>query len=162
MCNGVATDDPTTRTCYLCVAANKTAYKPNNVWSLTHPNCKCKGVRDDVSVQVDFPMGKLTNYLFTDEHKSKMPHKIGYWIEDSAELHQILSAAIKKQYEEGGYKIKTLDEHGQHVQFDIIVQGKRDHTGEIFRIRTGCVLWPYGKIKVATPLLKPKRIKIGG
>ena len=97
-CNGVATKDVKTNTCELCVAANKTAYRPNNVWTQTHPNCKCYGTEENISVQIDFPKHKLTNYLFTDEHKSKMMHKIGYRIEDSEELHQLLSAVVKKQY----------------------------------------------------------------
>ena len=157
---GVATKDIKTNTCELCVVANKTAYKPNNTWTPTHPNCKCKAVNGNVSVQVDFPMDKL-GYLFNDENKEKMMHTAGYRVEDSEEMHQTLSAVIKKQYEEGNYKLKNLNVHGQHVQLEIIIVGKRDHTGEMFRGRTGCVLWPNGKIKVASPMMKVKKITVG-
>ncbi len=97
-CDGVAINDIKTNTCALCVAANKTAYKPNNVWQLTHPNCKCHAVNGSVFVQVDFPMSKLTNYLFVNSDKTKMMHKIGYRIEDSEELQKTLTSVIKNQY----------------------------------------------------------------
>lgn len=152
-CGGLATEDIKTNTCAQCVAANRTAYKPNNVWSLTHPNCKCKAVNGNVSTQVDFPMPKLTKYLFVDSEKTKMMHKIGYRIEDSEELRKSLVSVIKKTYEEGQYKLGTLDNKGQHVQIDTVLLGKRYHEGEIHKCHSGCVLWPNGKIKVATPLI---------
>jgi len=152
-CKGVATKDTETNTCARCVAANKTAYKPNNLWSPTHPNCKCEGINGSATVQVDFPASKLTDYLFVNPDKTQMMHKIGYRIEDSEELRQTLTAVIKKTYEEGRYKLRTLDEKGQHVQIDTILLGKRDHAGELHKCHAGCVLWPYGKIRVATPLI---------
>ena len=33
------------------------------------------------------------------------------------------------------------------------IKGKRDHDKESFNCHIGCVAWPYGKIKIATPLL---------
>lgn len=77
ICSGLATADPVTRTCNLCVAANKTAYS-GEVCTYDHPNCKCDYDDENVTVQVDFPMSKLTGYLFKDVNKSKMMHKIGY------------------------------------------------------------------------------------
>ncbi len=65
----------------------------------------------------------------------------------------MLSAVIKKQYEEGQYKLGTLDNKGQRVQIDTIILGKRDHAGEMHKCHMGCVLWPYGKIRVTTPLI---------
>ena len=35
-----------------------------------------------------------------------------------------------------------------------ILNGKRDHSGEEFNCHVGCVAWPFGKIKIATPLIK--------
>ncbi|MCH5159902.1 MAG: hypothetical protein J1F66_03525 [Clostridiales bacterium] len=75
VCGGEATPDPTTNTCARCVAANKTAYKPNSIWTITHPNCKCYNTNGNVSVQLDFPMSKLTGHLFKDVSKTKMMHK---------------------------------------------------------------------------------------
>ncbi len=34
------------------------------------------------------------------------------------------------------------------------VLGKRGHLLEVFNCHVGCVAWPFGKIKIATPLLK--------
>lgn len=68
-------------------------------------------------------------------------------------MHQTLSAVIKKQYEKGTYKLNYLNTSGVHVQIDTLIMGKRDHAGEMHPCYIGCVLWPYGKIKVATPLI---------
>ena len=142
-----------TNTCARCVAANKTAYKPNNVWPLTHPNCKCQAVSGNVSLQVDFPIRKLTEYWFVKPSKSGIPPSMGFRIEDSEYLQQTLSAVVKKQYEEGNYVMGTLTSTGQHVEIHTVIEGKRDHEGELFNCYVGCVLWPNGKIKVASPLL---------
>ena len=152
-CNGAATGDPLTHTCAKCVAANKTAYRTNEVCTDGHLNCKCTYENGNVVVKVDFPMSKLTGYLFKDANKTKMMHKIGYRIEDSEALHQTLSAVIKKQYEEGNYRVNYLNNNGVHVQIDTVIIGKRDHEGELHKCHVGCVLWPYGKIKVGTPLV---------
>ena len=152
VCEGLAAADPITLTCALCVAANRTAYS-GEVCTYDHPSCKCKFGNGKIVVQVDFPMSKLTGYLFTNANKAKMMHKIGYDIEDSEELRQTLSAVIKKQYEEGAYKYKYLNTTGVHIQIDTVIVGKRDHTGEMHECHIGCVLWPHGKIKVATPLI---------
>lgn len=152
-CKGVAIKDTKTNTCARCVAANNTAYKPNNLWSPTHPNCKCESINGSATVQVDFPMSKLIGYLFVKPNKTQMMHKIGYRTEDSEELRKTLTAVIKNRYENGDYQMRDLDIHGQHVQINTIIVGKRDHTGELHKCHVGCVLWPYGKIKVATPLI---------
>ncbi len=152
-CYGEAEPDLVTRTCDLCVAANKTAYAANNLWQPTHPNCKCESSNAGITAQVDFDMRKITKYLFKNTNKSKMMHKIGYRIEDSQELHNTLTAVIYKQYELGNYTLGALDKHGQHVQVNTLILGKRDHVGELHKCHIGCVLWPYGKIKVATPLV---------
>lgn len=131
-CGGAATADPATNTCLLCAAANKTAYKQKNMWSLTHPNCKCAAVNGNVTVQLDFPIRKLTEYWFVNPKKSGIPPKMGFRIEDSEELHKTLSSVVKKQYEEGKYAIGVLDSHGQHVEIHTVIAGKRDHEGELF------------------------------
>lgn len=126
VCEGEATYDPLTRTCKLCVAANRTAYSAE-VCAYEHPHCKCTYKNNSVTVKVDFPMQKLTNYLFTNENKSAMMRRIGYTVEDSDTLRQTLSAVIKKQYEEGNYTIGVLDNHGVRIQINTVFIGKRDH-----------------------------------
>lgn len=153
ICGGTAEPDFATRTCDLCVAANKTAYAVSNSWQPTHPNCKCESSNANITAQVDFPMRKLTKYLFVDPNKSKMMHKIGYRIDDSEDLHTTLTAIVYQQYELGNYKLGALDKHGQRLQINTLFLGKRDHEGELHECHIGCVLWPYGKIKVATPLI---------
>lgn len=156
ICGGAATEDLASRTCAICVAVNRTAYKPNAVCTYEHAHCKCVYDNTHLSAHVDFPISKITEYLFVDVNKAKMMRSMGYSKEDSTALHKTLSAVIKKQYEDGNYELGTLDIHGQRVQINTVLLGKRDHKGEMFDCHIGCVLWPYGKIKVTTPLIKEK------
>ena len=43
---------------------------------------------------------------------------------------------------------------GQHFTVNFTLNGKRDRAKEKFNCHVGCVAWPFGKIKIATPLIK--------
>lgn len=83
-----------------------------------------------------------------------MMHTMGYVVEDSSELYDFLKKEIESKFLAGKYILKELNEHGQHFMVKIILEGKRDHVKETFDCHVGCIAWPYGKIKIATPLLK--------
>ena len=53
-----------------------------------------------------------------------------------------------------GIWLQILNENGQHFTVHFLLKGKRDHINEKFNCHVGCVAWPFGKIKVATPLIK--------
>ena len=83
-----------------------------------------------------------------------MMRTMGYIIEDANELYQLIQTEVENKFLFGGYKLKSLNEHGQHFTVNFTLNGKRDHAKEKFNCHVGCVAWPFGKIKIATPLIK--------
>ena len=69
-------------------------------------------------------------------------------------MYALIENEVENRFLVGKYHLKKLNENGQHFTVNISVQGKRDHEKEKFNCHVGCVAWPFGKIKVATPLLK--------
>ncbi len=156
-CKGVAVEDENTKTCALCVALNDTVFKNNNKPEYYHPNCKCKTKEYNLKeVKLDFPIEKITNYLFVNPNKLAMMKTMGYNNEDSIEIHLYLQQLIRKSFQLGKYRLGVLNEKGQHFAISFKLQGKRDHIEKIFNCYIGCVAYPNGKIKVATPLIKEK------
>lgn len=154
-CGGLATEDDKTHTCAICVALNETVFKNNNKPVYYHPNCKCKNKKYNLTeVKFDFPIQKITSYLFVNESKKAMMRTMGYIAEDYEELYKIIEMEVGNKFLMGNYKLKTLNENGQHFSINFTLDGKRDHVKEKFNCHVGCVAWPFGKIKVATPLLK--------
>lgn len=154
-CNGVAASDESTRTCALCVALNHTVFRNDNKPFYYHPNCKCKNKTHDlIEVVFDFPLQKITGYLFVNQNKKAMMRSMGYLVEDARELYHLIQSEVKNKFLSGDYKLQVLNNHGQHFTVNFTLNGKRDHAKEKFNCHVGCVAWPFGKIKIATPLLK--------
>ena len=154
-CDGVAVYDEKTRTCALCVALNRTVFRNNNKPEYYHPNCKCENEEYELKkVTFDFPLRKVTQYLFVNENKKAMMRKMGYTAEDAQEIYDIIEREVENRFLLGNYVLKVLNENGQHFSVNIILNGKRDHMREKFKCHIGCVAWPYGKIKIATPLVQ--------
>lgn len=154
-CNGVAVEDDKTRTCALCVALNDTVFRNNNKPEYYHPNCKCKNVKYNLQdVKLDFPVQKITQYLFVNKDKKAMMKTMGYLAEDCKEVFDLIKRSVEEKFILGNYKLNILNSHGQHFMVNLTMQGKRDHVGEKFNCHVGCVAWPFGKIKIATPLIK--------
>ena len=171
-CNGVAKADEKTKTCLYCVALNKTVFLNNKKPEYLHYNCKCKQIPYQLmDVKVDFPMKKIKNYLFVDVNKREMMSKMGYEIADSDYLYEVVYNAAKEGYLNGKYEfkeydssgkkdpLKGLNQNGQHFLVNFILPGTRNHTGEVFACHIGCVAWPYGTVKVATPVIINRRKK---
>lgn len=154
-CNGVAKDDETTHTCALCVALNHTVFKNDNKPEFYHKNCKCKQERYVITeITKDFPVEKITKYLFLRSDKRAMMRTMGYNIYNAEYVYGLLCDVIEKEFMKGNYKLGVLDIHGQHFAIDFVLDGINDHAEEKFNCHVGCVAWPYAKIKVATPLVK--------
>lgn len=81
-------------------------------------------------------------------------HTMGYTFEDSQEIYDIIKMEVENKYLSGNYMLQILNENGQHFTVHFLLKGKRDHINEKFNCHVGCVAWPFGKIKIATPLLK--------
>ena len=154
-CNGEAHDDSTTHTCALCVALNKTVFKNNNKPDYTHPHCRCIQLKYELTdVTEDIPFEKISDYLFVDEDKSAMMRSMGYSDNNAEYLYDLLSRTVKYEFLNGNYKLKKLNKNGQHFEINFKLSGIKDHIGEEFDCHIGCIAWPYGIIKVATPLIK--------
>ena len=86
-----------------------------------------------------------------------MMHSMGYQIEDSEYIYRFLQQVIRDEFLKGNYKLQVLDIHGQHITIYLNIKGVRDHKNENFKCHIGGIAWPYGKIKVATPLIQDKK-----
>ena len=151
----MATNDENTKTCALCVALNETVFKNNNKPEFYHYNCKCVNQKYNLTeVKLDFPIQKIIHYLFMNENKKAMMRTMGYVPDDYNEVYKLIENEVKNKFLLGDYKLKALNTNGQHFTINIVLQGKRDHASEKFNCHIGCVAWPLGKIKIATPLLK--------
>lgn len=153
--SGVAVTDEKKRTCALCVALNNTVFRNDNKPEYYHPHCKCKITKYTLNkVVFDFPMEKITGYLFKNENKKAMMHSMGYIPDDYREVYELIKRETEKSYLSSGYTLNRLDIHGQRFTVKTVLRGKREHLGEYFNCHTGCMAWPYGKIKITTPLIK--------
>lgn len=158
-CNGVAEEDVETNTCNKCVALNHTIFKIGNVSKFGHRYCKCwYELKYFNGVILDFPMRKVTNYLFADDDKRAMMHTMGYTAKDSREIYNFIEKAVKTKFMLGEYELKDLNENGQHFRIYVELPGKDQVEGKKYMCHVGCVAWPEGRIKIATPLLKDKEI----
>ncbi len=83
-----------------------------------------------------------------------MMRSMGYNKENANELYEKISQEISQGFLNNRYQLKTLNQHGQHIQINFILDGKNDHSHEQFYCHTGCVVWPDGKIKVASSLIR--------
>ena len=89
-----------------------------------------------------------------DENKKAMMHSMGYIPDDYREVYELIKRETEKSYLSSGYTLNRLDIHGQRFTVKTVLRGKRERQGEYFNCHTGCMAWPYGKIKITTPLIK--------
>lgn len=156
-CNGEAINDSITNTCELCVALNETVFKDYNKPDYMHPHCKCFEVPiNSVNIVIDFSPEKVTEYLFVNMNKKAMMRSMGYTIQDWKEIYDLISYEVKINFVKNKYILRVLNVYGQHFQVNFILYGKNDHHGEEFQCHSGCIAYPNGKIKIATPLIKDK------
>lgn len=158
-CNGQATIDESLRACALCVALNRTIFKANNKPNYTHPYCKCTYKEVYLNkVLIEFPVEKITKYLFLNENKYAMMRSMGYDKEDGALVYSKIYMVLEKEFLNGNYFLKNLNYNGQHIEIPFVLQGKKYSLGKKYRCHVGCVVWPNGKLKVASPLILDKEI----
>lgn len=159
VCNGVAISDSTTHTCELCVALNETIFWNKNKPEYYHLHCRCKNKKVELlDVELDFPIEKITKYLFVNTNKYAMMRSMGYDTQNANEVYALVSKNIKKEFLNKNYILKPLDIHGQRIEIAYTISGKNEHRNSIYTVHTGCVVWPNGKIKITTPLILDKEI----
>ncbi len=111
-CNGEAIEDKKTRTCALCVALNDTVFKNYNKPEYYHLNCKCKNGKYNLAkIKIDFPIEKITRYLFVNENKKRMMRKMGYMEEDAQELRAVIKKEVEHNFLSGKYSLNVLNEN---------------------------------------------------
>ena len=155
VCNGEATEDKKTRTCWKCVALNRTVFRRKKLPKVFHQHCKCQHqVLGDVRIRTLFPMEKITKYLFVNQDKKAMMRSMGYTIDDAEFVYNLIDNLVKQKFVANEFEINYLNTHGQHITIRLMLDGARDHIGKKYACHIGCVVWPNGQIKVATPLLQ--------
>lgn len=159
ICNGKATVDNSTRTCALCVALNRTIFKANNKPNYNHPYCKCSFKEVYLNkITIDFPVRKITEYLFKEINKYAMMRSMGYDKEDGAIVYSKVYDVVEKEFLKGNYILKNLNINGQHIEIPFVLKGKAYSIGKRYNCHAGCVVWPNGKIRVVSPLILDKEI----
>jgi len=103
-------------------------------------------------------MEKITKYLFFNTDKYKMMRSMGYDKEDVPNIYVKIYDIVKNEFLKGNYILKKLDISGQHISIPFVLNGHRYCNGRKYNCHVGCVVWPNGKIKVATPLILNKEI----
>ena len=155
VCNGEATEDKKTRTCWKCVALNRTVFRRKKLPDFFHDKCKCKHqILENIKISTIFPIKKIINYLFADNNKQAMMRSMGYVIDDSELIYTLIDDTVKEKFNSGDFELKSLDKHGQHITIRLMLDGARDHIGKKYACHIGCVVWPNGQIRIASPLIK--------
>ncbi len=151
-CKGAAVEDENTRTCALCVALNDTVFKNNNKPEYYHPNCKCKIKEYNLrEVKLDFPIEKITKYLFVKSDKKAIMQSMGYYPEDAEYIYNLMAENAREKFLKGDYSLGVLDEHGQVVNIVLELEGKGTKKGKTYKFKTGWTAYPYGKLHNNTP-----------
>ena len=152
VCEGQATEDTQTRTCALCVALNHTVFKNSNKPEYFHPHCKCEMKEVELrEVTLDFPIEKITGYLFINEGKSKLMKSMGYAMEDAQEIYDEISENARKQYLSGNYILGKLNPNGQRITINMELKGKQEKADKIYEFKTGWMVYPNGELHNNTP-----------
>ena len=137
-CNGIATSDESTNSCALCVALNDTVFKNNNKPLYYHVYCKCRNLsRNLQNIVLDFPMRKITEYLFVNPSKKMLVESMGYTIADAQEIYDKISNYTKQQFLLGNYIVEDLGVNGQKLKIKINLYGRNEKLNKVYNFYTG-------------------------
>lgn len=139
--------------CMNCTSLDGCYFLERNMPKLQlHERCDCKKIKIsketvNLTAKADCPIEKFTNYIFTDDKKSKgkksIYESLGFSIEDAQKLKYELEKQSLDNYLIGNYLLKNLDSNGQRLAIPITLSGKTFYTG--------WMLEPEGKIRNTTP-----------
>ena len=139
--------------CMNCTALDGCYLVENNMPKVPlHERCDCKKIKISLRTvqaraKAECPIEKFTNYVFTDEIKSKGKKSIfeslGFSSKDSEKLKFEMEKQSLNNYLLGNYLLKNLDNNGQRLAIPITLSKKAFYTGWI--------LEPEGKIRNTTP-----------
>ena len=119
-----------------------------------HENCHCYVVpANNLEITAESPLPKFEGYVFNPEYmhngKNELFWEWGFVKEDSASLCAELANQAQKSYADVDFKLGKLDAYGQRI--DIRVKLQRRNKFEEVSFISGWMLYPDGKIILATP-----------
>ena len=124
-----------------------------------HPFCHCTLERIDYAVvltnaTVDSKYSKYDVYLFNtlgtyNNHKADLFRLWGYNVDDVPWMKKEWERQAFEKYIAGDYKLNLLDDWGQRI--NIRIEIPRKDTGEIVSFMSGWMVYPNGKLQLATP-----------
>lgn len=124
-----------------------------------HPFCHC--VLEDIPYnnvltksKADSAYSKFDPYLFNTEgkyphHKEKLFKEWGYTVTDAKWLQTEIEKQELEKYVNGEYTLGKLDHNGQRISIRVEIS-RKDRTSNVSFV-TGWVVYPNGKIQLATP-----------
>lgn len=113
-----------------------------------HPNCDCQRKSTSfsnvkTSASANCPLIKFTDYIFKNKDKKNLFESWGFTIKDSEMLKKSIETEAYKNYIQGNYVLKTLDDYGQRLAIPIDINGHEFYSG--------WMLCPEGVIRNTTP-----------
>lgn len=140
--------------CGKCLNLNGCCFvKENCPTQPLHPNCHCYTINiSQPDIKSECSIEKFTNYVFVSsliDDKKQLFELWGYDIMDSEYLQQEFINQAKLAYSVGDYELVLLNEYGQRI--NIVITLKRKDKNEYVSFRSGWMVYPNGRIVLATP-----------
>lgn len=139
--------------CLDCTSLDGCYFVERNMPKLPqHSNCDCKKTKIEANAvkfkaNANCPLTKFTDYVFTNDIKSKGKKSIfeslGYTKQNAEKLQKEIEKQSLNNYLLGNYVLKNLDGNGQRLAIPVTISGKTFYTGWIVE--------PEGKIRNTTP-----------
>ena len=124
-----------------------------------HPYCHCTLEAIDyaivlANVAVDSKYSKFDVYLLNtlgeyNNYKADLFHMWGYDVEDIPWMKAEWERQAYEKYLAGDYTLNLLDKWGQRIYIRIEIP--RKDTGEIVSFMSGWMVYPNGRLQLATP-----------
>lgn len=151
----------TTYHCLKCTALSGCYFlllkKPGNIGTdgLLHENCDCTIkliLKPKGEVKAFCAIEKFSKYVFSEKyrHKGKLDlfEALGFDINDSAFLKMEYERQARQKYLNGDYELKKLDEYGQNINIEIILDST---IKKGIKFISGWKVHPLGYITCNTP-----------
>ncbi|MGN1040959.1 MAG: DUF6883 domain-containing protein [Candidatus Fimimonas sp.] len=140
--------------CATCLNLNGCCFPKNNLPVYPHHyGCHCRlETATNINFKAECPIEKFTDYIF-DPNKNRGKKALfeswGYDKIDAELLQQEYCRQAQKKYAKGEFVLNKLDEQGQRINIEITLPNK--YNGENITFLSGWMVYPDGKIRLATP-----------
>ena len=122
----------------------------------------CNGeTTDDFSTNTCKLCVALNDTIFRNNNKPLYYHMKCKCRNLKTELYNadLIFQNVRNEFLNNKYILGTLNNHGQHFEIRYSILGKLDKMNKKYLCHTGCIAYPNGKIKIATPLILDKEEK---